>query len=81
MIVKILGSGCTNCCTLEENAELALNEMGKEYEIVHIRDVSEFANYGVVMTPALVIDEQVIVSGRVPDKDELIKLINEKQEA
>lgn len=80
MKVKILGSGCAHCGKLEENTELALNEMNKEYEIVHVRQISKYAEYGVAMTPALVINGEVIVSGRVPDKDELITMITKKME-
>lgn len=79
MIVKILGGGCVNCRKLKENTETALNEMNMEYEIIHVKELSEYAKYGVVMTPALVIDEKLIVSGRVPDKYDLVKLIRETE--
>lgn len=78
MIVKILGGGCAKCNKLQMNTEAALNEMGLEYELKKITDFNEYPKYGVMMTPGLVIDEQLIVSGRVPDIEELKTLLSER---
>lgn len=75
MIIKILGSCCGNCDTLEENAQTAVKEMGLEVEIVKITDVKDIMTYGVMTTPALVIDEKVVSYGKVLSPKEIIKII------
>ena len=66
MIIKVLGSGCTNCRNLEKATREALADLGIEAELEHVTDPGEIASYGVMRTPALVIDEDVVLSGRVP---------------
>lgn len=66
MIIKVLGSGCANCRKLEENTRAALADLGLTAEIDHVTDVGQIAGYGVMRTPGLVVDEQVVLSGRVP---------------
>ncbi len=75
MIVKILGGGCAKCNKLEKNAIEALDELGKEYEIEHVTDFAEIAKYGVMSTPALVVDEKVVVSGKVLNKSKLKEIL------
>lgn len=75
MVIKILGSGCRNCVNLKENTELALQELGMEAEIIKIEDFKEIVEYGVMSTPALVIDEKVISSGKVLKPKEIAKLL------
>jgi small redox-active disulfide protein 2 len=75
MIVKILGSGCRSCIALKENAEAALRETGIEAEIVKVTDVQEIVAYGVMSTPALVIDEKVVSTGRVLKPKEIAKML------
>jgi small redox-active disulfide protein 2 len=75
MDVKILGSGCVNCRNLEANTRQALAELGIEAEIDHVLDEAEIASWGVMSTPALVIDESVVVSGRVPSPEQLRGMI------
>ena len=67
MIIKILGSGCSNCKTLERLTREAVSSLGVEASIEKVTDYSAIAGYGVMSTPALVIDEQVVVAGRVPN--------------
>lgn len=67
MIIKILGSGCSNCKTLERVTREALTSLGVEASIEKVTDYAAIAGYGVMSTPALVIDEQVVVAGRVPN--------------
>ena len=69
--IEVVGPGCSRCDTTEENARRALAELGLEAELVHVRDVKEFASRGVVLTPAVIVDGEVTVSGRVPSVDEL----------
>jgi small redox-active disulfide protein 2 len=75
MIVKILGGGCAKCNKLEKNAIEALDEMGKEYEIEHVTDFAEIAKYGVMSTPALVVDEKVLISGKVLNASKIRELL------
>lgn len=75
MIIKVLGSGCANCKKVEENVKKALTSLGKEAEVVKVEDFKDILGYGVMQTPALVIDEVVKVSGRVPTSDEIEKLL------
>ena len=66
MIIKVLGSGCANCQNLEHATRAALAELDLDAEVEHVTDPGEIASYGVMRTPALVIDEDVVLSGRVP---------------
>ena len=66
MIIKVLGPGCTNCQNLEKATREAVADLGLDAAIEHVTDAAEIAGYGVMRTPALVVDEQVVVSGRVP---------------
>jgi small redox-active disulfide protein 2 len=75
MDIKILGSGCTNCKNLEANTLRALADMGIDADIDHVRDAAEIVSWGVMSTPALVIDETVVVSGRVPSPEQIQELI------
>ncbi len=73
--IQVLGSGCPKCKKLAENAEKAAKELGIEYEIIKITDIKEIMNFGVMFTPALAVDGEVKVSGRVPDVEEIKKMI------
>jgi small redox-active disulfide protein 2 len=75
MVIKILGSGCPNCKTLERRAVQALEEMNLPAEIVEVRDFKEIASYGVMHTPGLVIDDRVVSAGSVPKVEEIKSLI------
>jgi len=75
MKIEILGSGCAKCNKTKEMAEKAVKEMGVEAEIVKVEDFDKILGYGVMITPALVIDEKVVVKGRVPSADELKKIL------
>lgn len=76
MHVKILGPGCKNCQTLEARTRQALRDLGATADIDDVTDFGEIASYGIMKTPGLVIDDQVVVSGRVPTVDELRNLID-----
>lgn len=66
MHIKILGPGCGNCHTLEHCTREALTELGLTAEITAVTDYPTIAGYGVMNTPALVIDDHVVLTGRVP---------------
>lgn len=65
VIVKILGSGCSNCARLEQNAREVAEKLGVEATFEKVMDVADIMSHGVMTTPALVVDEQVKVAGRV----------------
>jgi small redox-active disulfide protein 2 len=75
MKIKILGSGCANCKKLFENTTTALKELGLEVEIEEVKDINQIIDYGVMKTPALVVDEKVKSSGRVLSSEEIKKLL------
>ena len=78
MIVKILGPGCRNCHTLEERTRAALTQLGLDAEIQAVTDYAQIAGYGVMKTPGLVVDEEVLVAGKVPSVKGLTQLIAER---
>jgi small redox-active disulfide protein 2 len=73
MKIEILGSGCPNCKKLEENAGKALEETGKKAEIVKVTDTNDIVSYGVMSTPAIVIDGEVKSYGKVASVEEIKK--------
>lgn len=75
MIIKILGSGCKKCVALADNAKAAAQAAGKPAEIVKITDFAEIAAYGVMSTPALVVDEKLLSTGKVLSADEIGRLL------
>ncbi|MEZ5185025.1 MAG: thioredoxin family protein [Candidatus Nanopelagicales bacterium] len=76
MEIKILGPGCANCHRLEERANEAVTALGLEVTVQKVTDPAEIASYGIMRTPGLVVDEQVLVSGRVPKTDEIAGLLS-----
>jgi small redox-active disulfide protein 2 len=75
--VKILGPGCKNCRNLEIRTRHALDQLGLDAEVEKVTDVAAIAGYGVMKTPGLVVDENLLVSGRVPSADEVTELLAE----
>ena len=73
--VKILGGGCAKCNALEAATVEALRELGMDTTIDHVRDFEKIAAYGVMTTPALVVDGQVVSYGKVLKKDEVISIL------
>ncbi|MBN2781463.1 MAG: TM0996/MTH895 family glutaredoxin-like protein [Candidatus Marinimicrobia bacterium] len=71
MKIQILGTGCPKCKKLTENAEKAALELGMEHEIVKVTDINAIMAFGVMMTPALALDGEVKLVGRVPGVEEL----------
>ena len=75
MEIKILGSNCDNCLNLEANTRTALAELGLDAQVFKEADFMKIASYGVMRTPALVINEKVIFQGRVASIPELKDII------
>jgi small redox-active disulfide protein 2 len=80
MIIKILGMGCPNCKTLYKLTEEGAQELNIEATFEKVEDIKKIMAYGVMRTPALVINEKVKVFGRIPNKDEIKKYIAEEIE-
>lgn len=79
MNIKILGSGCTNCKKLQALTEEAVKEMGADAVIEKVEDMKKIMGYGVMRTPAIVINEKVKAFGRIPKKEEIKKFIQDEE--
>ena len=75
MKLQILGTGCPKCKKLAENTEAAAKALGIEYEIEKVTDINEIMKFGVMMTPALAVDGQVKVVGKVPEPDAIRSML------
>jgi small redox-active disulfide protein 2 len=73
--IQILGTGCTKCLNLTKATTAAADELGIPYELEKVTDFLKFADFGVMITPALVVDGKVLVTGKVPKHDELLQLL------
>jgi small redox-active disulfide protein 2 len=73
--IKVLGGGCANCANLEKNAAAAAAGLGVEARIEHVSDPAEYALYGLLYTPGLVINEKLVSAGRVPSVAEVTTLL------
>ena len=77
MEVKVLGTGCPKCKTLEKMTQEAVSEMGIDASVTKEEDIMKIMAYGILSTPGLVIDEKVVMSGRLPSKNEIKKLLTQ----
>ena len=75
MEIKILGPGCPKCKTLDKATREVVEQNGIDATITKVEDIMEIMKYGVMSTPALVVDEKVVVKGRVPSHDEIKQLL------
>jgi small redox-active disulfide protein 2 len=73
--LQVLGTGCPKCNKLAENAKAAADELGIEYELEKVSKINDIMAFGVMMTPALVVDGVVKVVGKVPDAEEIKGMI------
>jgi small redox-active disulfide protein 2 len=76
VIIKVLGPGCTNCKNLERVTREAIADLGSDASVEKVEDYGQIMGYGIMSTPALVIDEKVVVAGRVPKVAEVRELIS-----
>ncbi|MGB3013311.1 MAG: thioredoxin family protein [Candidatus Nanopelagicales bacterium] len=75
MKIKILGPGCANCQRLEERTKEAVEALGLDVNLEKVTDAAEIASYGIMRTPGLVVDDTVVVAGRVPSTREISDLL------
>ncbi|NLT03014.1 MAG: thioredoxin family protein [Bacteroidales bacterium] len=75
MEIKVLGTGCPKCKTLEKVTREAVAETGVDATVTKVEDITEIMSSGVMMTPALIIDGKIVVKGRVPSVEEIKRLI------
>ena len=75
MKIKILGTGCSKCEKIEKNLEIALKELNLKAEVESVAELKEIVKYGVMTTPALVVDEKVVSIGKVLSVKELKKIL------
>lgn len=75
MKIEVLGTGCPKCNALEAATKAAADRLGVSYDLMHVTDITEFMKRGVMMTPALVVDGEVKVSGKVPSEAELTTML------
>lgn len=78
MNIKVLGTGCPNCKRLEKNVYEALDELKVKADVEKITEVKDIMSYGVMSTPALVIDGKVVFSGQVPMVSKLVEIIKKE---
>ena len=71
MKIEILGSGCAKCNKLKELVEKIVNENGINAEITKVEDINKILNYGVMITPGLVVDGDVKIAGKIPSEDKV----------
>ena len=79
MEIKVLGPGCPKCKTLEKATRQAVEELGVEANVVKEEDIVKIMNYGIMRTPALIINDKLIFSGKVPSISELKEIITNNQ--
>ena len=75
MKIKILGAGCRKCVALADNTAAALEEAGRDADIEKVTDIVDVARFGVMSTPALVVDEKVVSVGKVPSVSEIAAML------
>jgi small redox-active disulfide protein 2 len=75
MKIEVLGTGCSKCNKTKETIEKVLKETGLEAELVKVEDIEKIMNYGVMVTPAVVVDGEVKITGKVPSEKEIRKWI------
>jgi small redox-active disulfide protein 2 len=76
MEIKVLGTGCSKCKTLEKVTKEAVAKAGVEASVTKVEDIVEIMQMGVMSTPALVVDGEVVLTGKIPSVDEMVKIVS-----
>lgn len=74
-IIKVVGSGCPKCNKLSENVTKAADELGLDYQIIKVTDLMEIAETGIMQTPGLIINDKIVVTGKVPGVNKLKEML------
>jgi small redox-active disulfide protein 2 len=77
MKIKILGTGCSKCKALKERTEQAVKELGLNADIEKVEDLNLILDYNVMCTPALVVEDKVVLEGRLPSAEELKEILKQ----
>lgn len=78
MKIQILGTGCAKCKKLAETAETAARELGLDYELVKVTEISDILDFGVMATPGLAVDGKVLAAGKVPTVEQVKTLLADR---
>ncbi len=78
MKIQVYGKGCPKCHDLTHNVQEALKEIGKEDKVEHVADINKITEKGIMLTPALVIDDEIVSEGRILSVDDIKKAIMDK---
>ena len=76
MEIKILGTGCTNCVTLEKRVRRVIENNNMQANIIKVEDIVDIMSYNIMSTPGLVLNGKVVSKGRVPSEKEILELLN-----
>ena len=76
-VIHVLGIGCGRCSEMKENARAAVERLDEEYEILEVRDIDEIVEFGAMTTPALALDGEILMQGKVPTVDEIVAVLQE----
>ena len=76
MEIKVIGEGCEKCDKRDENTLLAIEELGLDAKIEKVEDLMDIVRLGVLTTPSVMVDEKLIISGRVPKVKDIVKLLS-----
>lgn len=79
--IKVLGSGCPNCQRLEHETRMALDMADIPYDLLKVTDYADIASYGVMSTPALVINDEVVSTGKIPKHEQIVAWAREREKA
>lgn len=77
MKIEVLGPGCPKCHNTEENVKKALAELNKEAEVIKVTDISAMIDKGIMQTPALIIDGNIVIQGKIPTVEQIKQFIQE----
>ena len=77
MKIVVAGPGCPRCISTEKNVQEAVKDLNLDAEIEYLKDPLEFSKLGVMLTPAVIVDGKVVVSGRIPTVEDLKKILSE----
>ena len=77
--IQVLGTGCPKCKKLLENAKIASEELGRDFELEKVDDINQILEFGVMVTPALVVDGEVRSVGKVLSKEEIVEILSENK--